>query len=74
MVLAKKTSKNQITLPRAVIQDFVDVDYFDVREEHGRIVLSPVRPSRADEVRDRLADLGITEGDVADAVAWARRA
>lgn len=72
MPLAKKTSKNQITLPKAVIELFPDVDYFDVREEDGRIVLSPVRPNRADEVRAKLADLGIDEQDVSNAVAWVR--
>ena len=41
-------------------------------EENGRIVLTPVRVNRADAVRAKLAELGITETDVADAVAWAR--
>ena len=41
-------------------------------EDGGRIVLTPVRIQRADAVRARLADLGITEDDVADAIAWAR--
>jgi bifunctional DNA-binding transcriptional regulator/antitoxin component of YhaV-PrlF toxin-antitoxin module len=54
-VLAKLTSKNQITLPKAVMNYFSDVSYFDVREESGRIVLEPLRVSRADEVRARLA-------------------
>lgn len=71
-MLAKKTSKNQITLPKAVAARFPGVDYFDVSEVDGRIVLAPVRPSRANEVRDRLARLGVTSEDVADAVAWAR--
>ena len=35
-------------------------------------MLTPVRIHRADAVRAKLADLGITEADVADAVAWAR--
>jgi hypothetical protein len=72
-MLAKKTSKNQITLPKAIAARFPGVDYFDVSEVDGRIVLAPVRPSRADEVRDRLERLGITNQDVSDAVAWARR-
>lgn len=72
-MLAKKTSKNQITLPKAIAARFPDVDYFDVSEDDGRIVLVPVRPRRADEVRDRLERLGIGDDDVADAVAWARR-
>lgn len=72
-MLAKKTSKNQLTLPKAVVANYPDVDYFDVRDEDGRIVLVPLRPSRADEVRARLAQLGITEDDVDTALAWARR-
>lgn len=72
-MLAKKTSKNQITLPKAIVSRFPDTEYFDVREENGRIVLVPVRPSRANEVRDKLAKLGITEADIDDAVQWARQ-
>lgn len=71
-MLAKKTSKNQITLPKAVVTQFGDIDYFDVSTDGDRIVLRPLRESRADEVRARLAQLGITEQDVEDAVAWAR--
>ncbi len=71
-VLAKKTSKNQITLPAAIARRFPGVDYFDVREEDGRIVLEPLVRSRADEVRHRLAAQGLTVEDVRTAVAWAR--
>ena len=72
-MLAKLTSKNQLTLPKAVISAFPDIDYFDVAEENGRIVLTPVQVTRADAVRAKLAELGLSDGDVADAVAWARR-
>ena len=71
-MLAKLTSKNQLTLPKAVISGFPDADYFDVAEENGRIILTPVRVTRANAVRAKLAELGISEADVADAVAWAR--
>ena len=72
-MLAKKTSKNQITLPKAIVGKFPDVEYFDVKAEKGRIVLLPVAIGRADEVRARLASLGLDGQDVADAVAWARK-
>ena len=72
-MLAKKTAKNQITLPKAIVQRFPGVDYFEVHADQGRIVLEPLRPSRADQVRQQLEDLGITEADVADAVGWARK-
>ncbi len=71
-MLAKMTSKNQITLPKSVVAQVPAADYFDVEVEGGRIVLTPVRVQKADAVREKLAQLGIDENDVADAVAWAR--
>jgi bifunctional DNA-binding transcriptional regulator/antitoxin component of YhaV-PrlF toxin-antitoxin module len=72
-VLAKKTTKNQITLPKMVIARFTDVEHFDVTTDGESIILRPLRPSRADEVRNRLADLGIDQHDVSGAIAWARK-
>jgi len=72
-VLAKKTIKNQITLPKAVVTRFSGVNYFDVTTNGECIVLRPLQESRADEVRARLAQLGIDEGDARTSVSWARR-
>lgn len=72
-MLAKITSKNQITLPKAATAGVDATEYFDVSVENGRIVLTPVRIQNAQAVRDKLEQLGITEQDIADAVAWARR-
>ena len=71
-MLAKLTSKNQLTLPKAVTATVEPTDYFDVTTENGRIVLTPIRLNRADGVRAKLAELGLSESDVSDAVAWAR--
>lgn len=71
-MLAKMTSKNQITLPKAVVSQVSAAEYFEVEVEAGRIVLTPVRIQKADAVREKLAALGLTEADVADAVTWAR--
>jgi hypothetical protein len=71
-MLAKLTSKNQLTLPKSVLQRCSPAEYFDVTEENGRIVLTPVRVNRADAVRAKLVALGLREDDVADAVAWSR--
>ena len=71
-MLAKKTIKTQITLPKAVVTRFAGVEYFDVSTDGESIILRPLQKSRADEVRARLAQLGIDEPDVADAVDWAR--
>ncbi|OHC82377.1 MAG: AbrB family transcriptional regulator [Rhodospirillales bacterium RIFCSPLOWO2_12_FULL_67_15] len=72
-MLAKLTAKNQLTLPKAVLSSYRGTEYFDVTEDNGRIVLTPVRLNRADAVRAKLADLGFTESDVAQAMAWARK-
>ncbi len=71
-MLTKKTSRNQITLPKPIARRFPDVDYFDVREEDGKIILLPVRLNQADAVRQRLASMGISERDVEEAVRRAR--
>lgn len=72
-MLAKLTSKNQVTLPKAVVSSVDVTEYFDITVENGRIILTPVRIQQAQSVRDKLEKLGITEQDVDDAVGWARR-
>ena len=75
-MLAKKTSKNQLTLPKEIAKSFPDTEYFDVSVKDGKIILMPVRITPADAtlegIRDKLKKLGIAEGDVAGAVKWAR--
>lgn len=71
-MLVKLTSKNQLTLPTAITATVEATDYFDVTTENGRIVLTPVRVNRADGVRAKLAELGLSEADISDAVARAR--
>jgi bifunctional DNA-binding transcriptional regulator/antitoxin component of YhaV-PrlF toxin-antitoxin module len=72
-MLAKMTSKNQLTLPKAVLQQIGAVEYFDVHAADGKIVLTPVKLHSAERIRQKLEDLGITEKDIADAVAFARQ-
>lgn len=72
-MLAKVTTKNQITLPKVVASRFAGVEYFDVSTDGETVVLRPLQKSRAGEVRAKLADLGINESDLADAVNWARK-
>jgi hypothetical protein len=71
-MLAKMTSKNQLTLPKSVTSAVGAGAYFDVEVRNGQIVLTPVRIQRADAVRAKLAELALDEKDIDDAVAWAR--
>ncbi len=72
-MLAKITTKNQLTLPRQITKALGEVEYFDVQTRDGQIILTPVRIQRADAVRAKLAELDLTEQDITDAVAWARQ-
>jgi hypothetical protein len=73
-MLAKLTSKNQLTLPKSAVEAVAAAEYFDVEVRDGQIVLTPVRIQRGDAVRAKLAALGLTDADVAEAVRWARSA
>lgn len=70
-MLAKLTSKNQLTLPKAAVEQ-VRAEYYAVRTEGQSIVLTPVKLGGLDAVREKLAALGITEKDTNVAVNWAR--
>ncbi len=76
-MLAKKTSKNQLTLPNEIVKTFPEVKYFDVTVNDKKIILTPVKMMPVDitleGIRNKMEKLGITEKDVADAVKWARK-
>ncbi|MEM6839649.1 MAG: AbrB/MazE/SpoVT family DNA-binding domain-containing protein [Cyanobacteria bacterium P01_C01_bin.120] len=71
-MLAKLGATNQITLPEEVMQAIGPVEYFEVTLQDGQIVLTPVTV-QTDAVREKLAELSISQQDIADAVAWARQ-
>ena len=71
-MLAKVTSKNQLTLPKAILQHLGTPEYFEITAEDGRIILTPLKIQRSDVVRDKLKKMGISEQDIQDAVTWAR--
>ena len=76
-MLAKKTSKNQLTLPKEIVKEFPGVDYFDAKVKGRAIVLTPVKITPVDTsiemIREKMARLGIAEPDVRGAVKWARK-
>lgn len=78
-MLCKLTSKNQLTLPKDLLRHCENQTYFDARWEGGRIILepvvvSPVESSELAAIRDGVAALDLSEEDVTDMVAEARRA
>jgi hypothetical protein len=73
-MLAKKTSKNQITIPKKIVAKVPEVTYFDVEWKGGVIVLKPVRVYSTDleQIRAKVKKLGISESSVEEAIKWAR--
>jgi len=75
-LLTKKTTKNQLTIPKALLDRLPTTDYFDAEVVCDALVLRPVQIVPAvdiDRVRDRLEQEGIRPGEVTRAVRWARK-
>ncbi|MGC1403874.1 MAG: AbrB/MazE/SpoVT family DNA-binding domain-containing protein [Thermodesulfobacteriota bacterium] len=76
-MLTKKTSKNQLTLPKEIVNEFPDIRYFEAVVADRKIVLTPVKMKPVDAdlttIRAKMEKLGVTPADVAEAVKWARK-
>jgi len=75
-MLAKKTSKNQITLPKEIVRAFPGAEYFDISIKDDVIRSMPVKitpvQSSLGRVREKMKKLGLAEKDVGEAVQWTR--
>jgi AbrB family looped-hinge helix DNA binding protein len=73
-MLAKLTSKNQITIPKKIMDQLQGTKHFDVELKDGTIVLKPVRLYDVDlkQIRMKMKSLGIEQNTVAEAIQWAR--
>ncbi len=76
-MLAKRTFKNQITIPKEIINKFGDVEYFDVITRDEEIVLRPVEMIQSQfklaKIREKIKSLGLGEGEIVEAIRWARK-
>jgi hypothetical protein len=73
-MLAKMTSKNQITIPKKIVEQIPDVRYFEVELKDGTIVLKPIHYYNTDieKIRSKMQELGLKPNSVREAVKWAR--
>ena len=73
-MLAKMTSKNQITVPKKIVEQISDAKYFEVELKDGLIVLKPLHLYETDleNIRSKIKGLGLKPGCVREAVKWAR--
>lgn len=77
MRITKKTSKNQVTIPREIAQKFPDAQYFEIFSRDREIILRPLRVEEPEErlyaIKDNMSRLGIDKRDIDDAIRWARK-
>ena len=73
-MLTKLTSKNQITIPKKIMDRLPDVNYFEVDFENGLVLLKPLKLYDTDleKIRAKVKKLGLKKKTVAEAIIWAR--
>ncbi len=75
-MLARKTPENQLSLPKAILDNFPGIELFDATVEENRIVLTPVMASSAtaslNSVRAKMKKLRLVPKDVVEGIHWAR--
>jgi hypothetical protein len=76
-MLTKKTSKNQLTLPKEIVKEFPEIDYFEAEVADRKVILTPVtiKPAATnlETIRAKMKTLKVTPADVAEAIKWARK-
>jgi hypothetical protein len=76
-MLVKRTFKNQVTIPKQIMEKFPDVEYFNVSLEDDEIVLRPVEIKEKSllltKVKEKIKALGLKEEDITEAIRWARK-
>jgi bifunctional DNA-binding transcriptional regulator/antitoxin component of YhaV-PrlF toxin-antitoxin module len=73
-MLAKITSKNQITIPKKIIEKLPNVEYFEVELKNGVVMLKPLKTydTNLERIRTKVKKLGLQENTVREAIKWAR--
>lgn len=75
-MLVKKTPKNRITLPKTIVRQLPEVEYFEITLRNREIILKPVplgtQGERLKALRAKIKALGLHKKDVEDAIRWAR--
>ncbi len=73
-MISKITTKNQITIPKKIINQIPDAKYFDVELKDGIVLLKPLAfyETGLRQIRAKLKKLELEPNAVAEAVCWAR--
>ena len=73
-MLAKMTSKHQITIPKKIIEQLPEVEYFEVQLKNGVVMLKPLKiyDTNLEKIRTKIKKLDLQENTVKEAIEWAR--
>jgi hypothetical protein len=73
-MLAKLTAKNQITIPKQIIDQIPETRYFDVKLNGETVVMKPltIYDTDLEQVRSKIKKLGLKPDCVPEAIKWAR--
>jgi hypothetical protein len=73
-MLAKMTSKNQITIPKKIVNRLPDTRHFDIEMKDGVVLLKPVKiyDASLESIRSKIEKLELKPDCVQEAVAWVR--
>ena len=73
-MLAKMTSKNQITIPKKIVEQIPGTKYCEVELKDSLIVLKPLHfyETDLDKIRSKIKEPGLKPDSVREAIKWAR--
>ena len=73
-MLAKITSKNQITIPKKIIEKMPGIKHFDIEFKDGVVIMKPIKfyDTNLDQIRAKIKKLKLTEDSVAEAIKWVK--
>ena len=65
-MLAKITSKNQITIPKKIMTQIPEVKYFDLELRDGIIFMKPLKlyDTNLDQIRSKIQTLGLEPNSI----------
>lgn len=73
-MLAKITSKNQVTIPKKIMDQLPGVQYMEMELIDGVIRMKPVKTTEIDleNIRAKMKRLNLNTESVSEAIKWAR--
>jgi len=73
-MLAKITSKNQITIPKKIIEKMPGVKHFAIEFKDGVVIMKPIKfyDTNLDQIKAKIKKLGLKEDSVAEAIKWVK--